>query len=695
MHAGMFAAEAIVEALKKDSIDFSEPTTRRSRTRMIEKELYEIAQHAPAVPEGLLRRRRARHRDDGHQGHASRGGHWISEPDDAEADVHRQARDQLPASPTTSSPSTSSTRSSSPATRPATTRPNHIRIQTERAARGRRRPGSRCARRRSTRSPRTSSRTARRRRPRHTDQLRAVRRDHRQGRPPDAARGRRRPALPDGLTDRNCRTAEYRKRPVASGAGLFRVLRQARSDRTGRSAPMRQNTPRQGFADAQLAYSAVTLTATNRSNAVLSADDPLPTLPPVAALAALAVIADASAGSRGVGRPNGEGRGIGRRRRSRSPSAAAHRPTPTAGSSSARAMSAIAGGGKMELRYTLYRRYNNQARYRIVQPTEGSSLGQWLASSDTGATKYIHNLAITPVETAAVYRVKVSYRWLRLRGQDRQAREAHVEALQAAPRPAQSRHLKRSEVPQRQPDLPRPAGDLGRHGAQQRCQQRFAAGRPDRLGLRQRRFSDGTIDDQPLKRARHDSRRHHAHPSALRPGMPQRSGRDHGRSDEPRAREERERQRLQGRLQLFAESAAARRPIALAEPRRPSILSSPMKTEIHPNYVEAHVTCSCGNAFVTRSTKSELHVELCSECHPFYTGKQKLVDTGGRVERFQRRAAKSARPAGRKPRLALRHGLRRRRTEPRVSAQRRRASANGRRRSGYEEARRRRTTAAR
>ncbi len=67
-----------------------------------------------------------------------------------------------------------------------------------------------------------------------------------------------------------------------------------------------------------------------------------------------------------------------------------------------------------------------------------------------------------------------------------------------------------------------------------------------------------------------------------------------------------------------------------------------MKTEIHPTYQEARVTCSCGNSFVTRSTKSELHVELCSECHPFYTGKQKLVDTGGRVERFQRRAAKSA-----------------------------------------------------
>ena len=62
-----------------------------------------------------------------------------------------------------------------------------------------------------------------------------------------------------------------------------------------------------------------------------------------------------------------------------------------------------------------------------------------------------------------------------------------------------------------------------------------------------------------------------------------------------------------------------------------------MKQEIHPEYVEAKVTCSCGNTFVTRSTKSEIHLELCSACHPFYTGKQKLVDTGGRVERFQRR----------------------------------------------------------
>lgn len=65
-----------------------------------------------------------------------------------------------------------------------------------------------------------------------------------------------------------------------------------------------------------------------------------------------------------------------------------------------------------------------------------------------------------------------------------------------------------------------------------------------------------------------------------------------------------------------------------------------MKTGIHPDYVETHVRCTCGNEFVTRGTKSELHVEVCSNCHPFYTGRQKLIDTGGRVERFQRRMAK-------------------------------------------------------
>ncbi len=65
-----------------------------------------------------------------------------------------------------------------------------------------------------------------------------------------------------------------------------------------------------------------------------------------------------------------------------------------------------------------------------------------------------------------------------------------------------------------------------------------------------------------------------------------------------------------------------------------------MRTAIHPTYADTTVVCSCGNRFVTRSTKpGELHVELCNECHPFFTGRQKLVDSGGRVEKFQRRYA--------------------------------------------------------
>ena len=70
-----------------------------------------------------------------------------------------------------------------------------------------------------------------------------------------------------------------------------------------------------------------------------------------------------------------------------------------------------------------------------------------------------------------------------------------------------------------------------------------------------------------------------------------------------------------------------------------------MKKDIHPAYGETTVTCTCGNTFATRSTAASgaIHADVCSQCHPFYTGKQKLVDTGGRVERFQRRAAKRQR----------------------------------------------------
>jgi large subunit ribosomal protein L31 len=62
-----------------------------------------------------------------------------------------------------------------------------------------------------------------------------------------------------------------------------------------------------------------------------------------------------------------------------------------------------------------------------------------------------------------------------------------------------------------------------------------------------------------------------------------------------------------------------------------------MKTDIHPEYVEATVSCACGETFTTRSTKPEIKVEICSQCHPFYTGKQKMVDTEGRVEKFIKR----------------------------------------------------------
>ncbi len=62
-----------------------------------------------------------------------------------------------------------------------------------------------------------------------------------------------------------------------------------------------------------------------------------------------------------------------------------------------------------------------------------------------------------------------------------------------------------------------------------------------------------------------------------------------------------------------------------------------MKKDIHPEYMETEVTCSCGNKFKTRSTVPKLNVEICSNCHPFYTGQMKYVDTAGRVEKFQRK----------------------------------------------------------
>ena len=68
-----------------------------------------------------------------------------------------------------------------------------------------------------------------------------------------------------------------------------------------------------------------------------------------------------------------------------------------------------------------------------------------------------------------------------------------------------------------------------------------------------------------------------------------------------------------------------------------------MKADTHPNYAEINVTCTCGNTFKTRSTLGhDLQVEVCSSCHPFYTGKQKIVDTAGRVDKFRRKYAGAA-----------------------------------------------------
>ena len=67
-----------------------------------------------------------------------------------------------------------------------------------------------------------------------------------------------------------------------------------------------------------------------------------------------------------------------------------------------------------------------------------------------------------------------------------------------------------------------------------------------------------------------------------------------------------------------------------------------MRAKIHPKYVDATVRCGCGQSWQTRSTKEEIRIEVCSTCHPFYTGEQRIVDTAGRVERFRRRYGISA-----------------------------------------------------
>jgi large subunit ribosomal protein L31 len=92
---------------------------------------------------------------------------------------------------------------------------------------------------------------------------------------------------------------------------------------------------------------------------------------------------------------------------------------------------------------------------------------------------------------------------------------------------------------------------------------------------------------------------------------------------------------------MLAEVAVSRLRTALVVPC-PINESFAMKADIHPEYATATVKCACGNTFQTRSTQAEIHTDVCSQCHPFYTGKQRLVDTAGRVERFRQKFAKQA-----------------------------------------------------
>ena len=108
-----------------------------------------------------------------------------------------------------------------------------------------------------------------------------------------------------------------------------------------------------------------------------------------------------------------------------------------------------------------------------------------------------------------------------------------------------------------------------------------------------------------------------------------------------------------------------------------------MKNGIHPDYVECNVRCSCGNTWVTRSTVSSMTVDLCDKCHPFYTGQQKLVDTGGRVQRFADRfgAAKdvvaereAAKKAERAAQIAEREAAKKAEREAKAAAKAKRAA---------------------
>jgi large subunit ribosomal protein L31 len=93
---------------------------------------------------------------------------------------------------------------------------------------------------------------------------------------------------------------------------------------------------------------------------------------------------------------------------------------------------------------------------------------------------------------------------------------------------------------------------------------------------------------------------------------------------------------LQDRLSALGSRLSAKSASA-SDSQGPQAESSPVKTAIHPEYHTATVKCACGNSFQTRSTQAEIHTDICNQCHPFFTGKQKLIDTAGRVERFRQK----------------------------------------------------------
>jgi large subunit ribosomal protein L31 len=94
-------------------------------------------------------------------------------------------------------------------------------------------------------------------------------------------------------------------------------------------------------------------------------------------------------------------------------------------------------------------------------------------------------------------------------------------------------------------------------------------------------------------------------------------------------------------MRHFLKAHGNKLPLVIA--RFPDRIDVPfMKTDIHPKYVDAEIRCACGNVIKTRSTKPTVIVGICNVCHPFYTGQQKFVDTAGRVDKFQQRAAKTA-----------------------------------------------------